>query len=132
MCLIVFLLCRRPPVSSRTATLFPYPPLFRSKRAGGKYALGHILFMEMDGHDSPLWPKPPVRNHPLATGNERRPFRPKVAIFTPFTRLKNRSEEHTSELQSLMRISYAVFCLKKKKKTQRNKTYTQRTKVRTK
>src|SRR3546814_16908373 len=47
-------------------------------RAGGKDALGQILFMEMDGHDSPLWPKPPVRNRPLATGNERRPFRPKV------------------------------------------------------
>src|SRR3546814_17760423 len=67
-------------------------------RAGGKDAMGQILFMEMDGHDSPLWPKPPVRNRPLATGNERRPFRPNIAIFTPFTRLNNHSPLHSEEL----------------------------------
>src|SRR3546814_8914891 len=79
---------RRPPRSTRTDTLFPYTTLFRSDDA--------------------------CRN---AIETEPAPFLgsfcPKQAKGTHFA---NRSEEHTSELQSLMRISYAVFCLKKKKK----------------
>src|SRR3546814_2587507 len=76
---------RRPPRSTRTDTLFPYTTLFRSFRP-----LSNILhccpFRRLGPFSVPMW----------------------LII------LSNRSEEHTSELQSLMRISYAVFCLKKK------------------
>src|SRR3546814_1780888 len=82
-CLFFFLMIRRPPISTRTDTLFPYTTLFRS------YA---------PGHDA-LSSGPAIPAIPLVGGKAG------VAI---------RSEEHTSELQSLMRISYAVFCLKKK------------------
>src|SRR3546814_7384468 len=83
--LVFFLMIRRPPRSTRTDTLFPYTPLFRSvprTRSGAPPGLSaepawlHCTMIEIEGV---------------------------------------RSEEHTSELQSLMRISYAVFCLKKKK-----------------
>src|SRR3546814_8150581 len=98
---------RRPPRSTRTDTLFPYTTLFRSvvrcviTRAGERFV-------------TPLT---------LAALSENK-------VYTNLFDLKDevemghiqlsreaRSEEHTSELQSLMRISYAVFCLKKKKKT---------------
>src|SRR3546814_4612573 len=78
---------RRPPISTRTDTLFPYTTLFRSaKRSGRRGSRSSCL-------------RSPSR-HPM--DRARRPACP------------SRSEEHTSELQSLMRISYAVFCLKKK------------------
>src|SRR3546814_2639946 len=97
---------RRPPRSTRTDTLFPYTTLFRSDPAPGKRL---------------------PRKHPLAHCRLR--SAPRRADAVPATRdaavcravpggtrrLRLRSEEHTSELQSLMRISYAVFCLKKKK-----------------
>src|SRR3546814_8803962 len=84
-----FLMLRLPPRSTRTDTLFPYTTLFRS-RAPCK----HFLHSERT-----------ARIHAL----------PLVPILTPALRqIDRRSEEHTSELQSLMRISYAVFCLKKK------------------
>src|SRR3546814_7032188 len=82
---------RRPPRSTRTDTLFPYTTLFRS--ASGK----SVRF--------PKAPGPTIFCPPLS-GRHLRSRRNSVM----------RSEEHTSELQSLMRISYAVFCLKKKKK----------------
>src|SRR3546814_18571489 len=87
--LFFFLMIRRPPRSTRTDTLFPYTTLFRSARPRRLAGVS--------------------RHHPRR--DERRPDaggrdRPARA---------SRSEEHTSELQSLMRISYAVFCLKKKK-----------------
>src|SRR3546814_15256875 len=91
---VFFLMIRRPPRSTRTDTLFPYTTLFRS------------IFGEQDVADrlgfyrAPDQQRRDVRHaghHRQAGGGER-------------------SEEHTSELQSLMRISYAVFCLKKKKK----------------
>src|SRR3546814_17142350 len=81
-----FLMIRRPPRSTRTDTLFPYTTLFRSDRRAGQRRAAAI-------DDDPL----------VA-----------VAEFEG-ERRGARSEEHTSELQSLMRISYAVFCLKKKK-----------------
>src|SRR3546814_8644072 len=78
---------RRPPRSTRTDTLFPYTPLFRSGHTLGKsIALAYVR--------SDL-AKPGTALEVLVLGERR-------------------SEEHTSELQSLMRISYAVFCLKKK------------------
>src|SRR3546814_8228812 len=91
---------RRPPRSTRTDTLFPYTTLFRSS-LGNPY-----LIVSGDGAQppaaSPAWTQHP----PFASGRRRR-FRPAAGSTV-------RSEEHTSELQSLMRISYAVFCLKKK------------------
>src|SRR3546814_20445515 len=92
-----FLMIRRPPRSTRTDTLLPYTTLFRSQQDGGGIAgqpgggrgggsgLGHL-------------PDSLQRWAVLRRGST-----------------STRSEEHTSELQSLMRISYAVFCLKKKK-----------------
>src|SRR3546814_14907797 len=88
-----FLMIRRPPRSTRTDTLFPYTTLFRSP-AGAQHQYGRgIGAFRLDGA---------FRRH-------RRPD------------VQRRSEEHTSELQSLMRISYAVFCLKKKKKKSQHK-----------
>src|SRR3546814_1972629 len=87
---------RRPPRSTRTDTLFPYTTLFRSRiRAAGISGLHH---------DTGLVPG-------FQAGADR--------VRRGLRHAARRSEEHTSELQSLMRISYAVFCLKKKKiKTQ--------------
>src|SRR3546814_4644105 len=80
---------RRPPRSTRTDTLFPYTTLFRSART--------IVRTKF----APCAPKT----------HETRTIRCLDKLLT----IASRSEEHTSELQSLMRISYAVFCLKKKK-----------------
>src|SRR3546814_10687574 len=98
---------RRPPRSTRTDTLFPYTTLFRS-----------IAFQDLD------------EIHPHLTGDVREYL---VSVLQAYSECRiwqclcdcsvdldrslfcHRSEEHTSELQSLMRISYAVFCLKKKK-----------------
>src|SRR3546814_9020119 len=77
---------RRPPRSTRTDTLFPYTTLFRSCCEWKRRR--EIAAKTRIGD-----PLPPAKRH----------------------QIKSRSEEHTSELQSLMRISYAVFCLKKKK-----------------
>src|SRR3546814_3686745 len=83
---------RRPPRSTRTDTLFPYTTLFRSLGAAVCTAV-YFVIAERTGETIP-----PLA---LAAGG--------LIVGT-------RSEEHTSELQSLMRISYAVFCLKKKKR----------------
>src|SRR3546814_8222881 len=94
-----FLMIRRPPRSTRTDTLFPYTTLFRSEdeaRALVRQCL----------------PRP--RRRPGEAGKQRRG--PVPVLLAPEDLGAQRSEEHTSELQSLMRISYAVFCLKKKKK----------------
>src|SRR3546814_6862414 len=110
---------RRPPRSTRTDTLFPYTTLFRSNHA-------------VAGPDDAAT-RGDRRGHALETENEkqcggevarldrdRQPVRHIHQCAPGFLLLRNissmrRSEEHTSELQSLMRISYAVFCLKKKK-----------------
>src|SRR3546814_2021440 len=84
---LLFLMIRRPPRSTRTDTLFPYTTLFRSPTSGSIQSSA---------------PPRSERVAPLLVWHHAATFR--------------RSEEHTSELQSLMRISYAVFCLKKKKK----------------
>src|SRR3546814_6581450 len=102
---------RRPPRSTRTDTLFPYTTLFRSADGVGAERVG--------GDD--------IRSR-LQIGardllDDRRPAERENVVIALLVALKaeragivgSRSEEHTSELQSLMRISYAVFCLKKKK-----------------
>src|SRR3546814_8637863 len=89
-----FLMIRRPPRSTRTDTLFPYTTLFRSKVALFFLAL-FPQFMRPDPNTAVV----------------------QALLLACVLSLAGRSEEHTSELQSLMRISYAVFCLKKKKTT---------------
>src|SRR3546814_1899131 len=94
---------RRPPRSTRTDTLFPYTTLFRS---GGSPAHSPGL-QPRDGRRWRRWWLRDSRWLPAIPGRSPpRGDRPG----------DRRSEEHTSELQSLMRISYAVFCLKKKKR----------------
>src|SRR3546814_7107765 len=97
-----FLMIPRPPKSTRTDTLFPYTTLFRSvtDRARPRSLLHRRrLLVEPRG-------KRAVGSHPPARVGGRQP--------ADTRRDRRRSEEHTSELQSLMRISYAVFCLKTK------------------
>src|SRR3546814_1521843 len=117
---------RRPPRSTRTDTLFPYTTLFRShdhlvrlvgaERAAGQHALQPLLVEFGDGVQA---------LHLRPRADDIAQFRPGEVgqiVQRPFAALAqrhHRSEEHTSELQSLMRISYAVFCLKKKKSNKR-------------
>src|SRR3546814_8878008 len=92
---------RRPPRSTRTDTLFPYTTLFRSAAPGPSTRagdFGEILVADFIEYVLGYWCPRQGR------------FEDRENRNVP------RSEEHTSELQSLMRISYAVFCLKKKKK----------------
>src|SRR3546814_6816055 len=102
---------RRPPRSTRTDTLFPYTTLFRSHRPETRHkALRRIRRSRHRAF--------PRRRRPRRA-SQRRPRRAPTCSAPP-----RRSEEHTSELQSLMRISYAVFCLKKKKQYNQVITYT--------
>src|SRR3546814_6839670 len=94
-----FLMIRRPPRSTRTDTLFPYTTLFRShpnfvrlETIAGRASNLRYMRQAMDRYDG---------------------------VDQPASGTTPRSEEHTSELQSLMRISYAVFCLKKKNKNKK-------------
>src|SRR3546814_17603553 len=100
-----FLMIRRPPRSTRTDTLFPYTTLFRSLMKMFKIAC-RIAGMLGCGGGPPTLFFPP-RCFETAGLKESECDHCHQCM---------RSEEHTSELQSLMRISYAVFCLKKKKK----------------
>src|SRR3546814_2463846 len=96
---------RRPPRSTRTDTLFPYTTLFRSQPDVQAHAGDHAV---LQGR--------PVRQGARAHRGLRAVRHQAIhARGAPRRDPKARSEEHTSELQSLMRISYAVFCLKKKK-----------------
>src|SRR3546814_5773232 len=95
---------RRPPRSTRTDTLFPYTTLFRS--------LLDLRIHEADGFVHDFDSQCPCRTSALRTD-----YRLTPGVSRRNSRKRRRSEEHTSELQSLMRISYAVFCLKKKKNT---------------
>src|SRR3546814_9846710 len=111
----LFLMIRRPPRSTRTDTLFPYTTLFRSPRQRKSCP-------KRRSTTSPKQSERPGRrvHNPYrfdrcchrAASHSRASFRP-------------RSEEHTSELQSLMRISYAVFCLKKNSNNNTNSTIIQ-------
>src|SRR3546814_4436285 len=102
---------RRPPRSTRTDTLFPYTTLFRSTQR---------LLQQGKDIDSGLQKALDFESVFTRLKEYRDPVGAALdALDKEFTRLDKifdeRSEEHTSELQSLMRISYAVFCLKKKK-----------------
>src|SRR3546814_10304258 len=95
---------RRPPRSTRTDTLFPYTTLFRSIEALSPVEQ-ELQADDGDRQGKEPGPVEPDRHSAARIGEE-----------CPDQERAERSEEHTSELQSLMRISYAVFCLKKKKK----------------
>src|SRR3546814_6286323 len=101
MLFLLFVFClmiRRPPRSTRTDTLFPYTTLFRS-------------FVRLSGSL-----KRPGFSGGVQGTYRQKPWQRDQTSCGDGVSLAGRSEEHTSELQSLMRISYAVFCLKKKKK----------------
>src|SRR3546814_3183101 len=96
---------RRPPRSTRTDTLFPYTTLFRSVNT-------LPLLFELD----PAQPVAAAIDDAQSTLLDALDHQRYTFGTLLVERIEQRSEEHTSELQSLMRISYAVFCLKKKKK----------------
>src|SRR3546814_1391461 len=104
---------RRPPRSTRTDTLFPYTTLFRSGRHGARGPRASAANAAGASAQAGRGTAPRAATG-AASGRPRRVRRSKPCA---------RSEEHTSELQSLMRISYAVFCLKKKKKNIESKTH---------
>src|SRR3546814_8339169 len=112
---------RRPPRSTRTDTLVPYTTLFRSSRTQGcpRRALCRA-------QESEIAPPADGQTHQVAAAmptGKGKPMRNSIIAATLAAIAAPRSEEHTSELQSLMRISYAVFCLKNKKyRTYRNNT----------
>src|SRR3546814_6222345 len=126
-----FLMLRRPPRSTRTDTLFPYTTLFRSLVADTLHPLRRvapgrrrrITWSAKRTARGALLGYYERESHQLADIDACLLVTPALqALLAPLRALLEqvllvqRSEEHTSELQSLMRISYAVFCLKKKKK----------------
>src|SRR3546814_2335111 len=102
---------RRPPRSTRTYTLFPYTTLFRSRCRGRRPAQAHLQHLEEDAEEG----RADRRALRPARGARARRLHPRLLRRAGRGACAVRSEEQTSELQSLMRISYAVFCLKKKK-----------------
>src|SRR3546814_10831672 len=134
---------RRPPRSTRTDTLFPYTTLFRSVWCRHHHDRRGIIGCSSGGRDAPSPARQarcgPVGREPhlrllrsdadperalvrrrsrRAENNRLTKLRESIRTGRGSRRAGNRSEEHTSELQSLMRISYAVFCFKKKKHKQ--------------
>src|SRR3546814_9192443 len=109
---------RRPPRSTRTDTLFPYTTLFRSKKVRPSQ---RITIAAMLASTTPSL---------IADSSPCRTAAPSAFTGGLSDTMTSRSEEHTSELQSLMRISYAVFCLKKKKKPKKQETDTKQTLIR--
>src|SRR3546814_20279814 len=96
-CLFFFLMLRRPPRSTRTDTLFPYTTLFRSEQ---------LIYVTVNREHNLII----VRTSDLEVLRDIEDLIKEMDKPT-----QQRSEEHTSELQSLMRISYAVFCLKEQR-----------------
>src|SRR3546814_4754016 len=109
---------RRPPRSTRTDTLFPYTTLFRSHQATEpRHALVDVASdgdATAGGREAGFAHARLARVRSVRTDVPRRALRQPRGEVPAGQRMAVRSEEHTSELQSLMRISYAVFCLKKK------------------
>src|SRR3546814_4723983 len=115
---------RRPPRSTRTDTLFPYTTLFRSYPGASaetvETSVTQVIEQQLTGIDGLMY----FSSSSTANGQARITvtFKKGTDPDTAQVQVQNkvqqalRSEEHTSELQSLMRISYAVFCLNKKKK----------------
>src|SRR3546814_10076383 len=131
ICWCFFLMIRRPPRSTRTDTLFPYTTLFRSGRGAGTAGRGLAPGVSADSPSPGLpgaWRRVAVNRKPthdlarydMAPAERDFGYRRRVSFHDGLIELKRsfagkrRSEEHTSELQSLMRNSYAVFCLTKK------------------
>src|SRR3546814_7126319 len=113
---------RRPPRSTRTDTLFPYTTLFRSQRRQRHAGKGKHEIDPEELHED----RRAAEEFDIGRGEH--PDRHEAADAAKARKERHhqcRSEEHTSELQSLMRISYAVFCLKKKKKKQKHDTHTE-------
>src|SRR3546814_7915719 len=108
MLFFFFLMIRRPPISTRSDTLFPYTTLFRSAPALGAAAPGAVLGDDGLGIELVL-----LQDRDQAARHD---------VVAAARAEGDRSEEHTSELQSLMRISYAVFCLKKKSSSKKHCT----------
>src|SRR3546814_10215337 len=118
---------RRPPRSTRTDTLFPYTTLFRSP--GNIWTSFVATTSDFASRKDERWW---IREGSIRSWYFQSSSRALARRYNDITGSKQRSEEHTSELQSLMRISYAVFCLKKKKtqdKTNKQKQSTNQTKT---
>src|SRR3546814_7878981 len=116
---------RRPPRSTRTDTLFPYTTLFRSGRPGDRAGrAGGGRNDDVVGLNAGLTPAAPARQADPAQIRRQRIVRTRRQYnqWVNNDTLEDYAQigEHTSELQSLMRISYAVFCLKKKNLTHDN------------
>src|SRR3546814_3837616 len=120
---------RRPPRSTRTDTLFPYTTLFRSS-----------VTLRINNSDIQTWTmSTSMQNYTASTNatggitvdytNDASGRDVQVDYIQVNGQTRQRSEEHTSELQSLMRISYAVFCLKKTNKTYRTRHIIQKVKT---
>src|SRR3546814_8748554 len=105
---------RRPPRSTRTDTLFPYTPLFRSALVADRHLGGGSPRRRASRIRITVLDQRQRHAHATVRPRGRLVENAQVDVGTRRRRLQGRSEEHTSELQSLMRISYAVFCLKKK------------------
>src|SRR3546814_3842774 len=114
-----FLMIRRPPRSTRTDTLFPYTTLFRSDQGDLRHRRLHPVG---ERYDAANLGQSPARDGVGAGGRRSQLCAGRIGVRRgqPDS-MAARSEEHTSELQSLMRISYAVFCLKKKKVQKKHK-----------
>src|SRR3546814_3191597 len=111
---------RRPPRSTRTDTLFPYTTLFRSHNEVRSWRPPPLTRAPGSSDRlSRLRPQSPQTKSILRGYRHRHPIDACIAENLARQPGVRRSEEHTSELQSLMRISYAVFCLKKKKITKK-------------
>src|SRR3546814_19955953 len=106
---LFFLMIRRPPRSTRTDTLFPYTTLFRSPRLALRLQVDRRAAVYGDDQFIVALSRPGEADMGSVHPRLQRP-----------RQFPARSEEHTSELQSLMRISYAVFCLKKKTTVNQN------------
>src|SRR3546814_8304004 len=110
ICVFFFLLRRRPPRSTRSDTLFPYTTLFRSA-SGSRSATTEIAIQTMVGKSTTFSPS---RSGDRMTSPTCVRFTGARTLLAETVAASVRSEEHTSELQSLMRNSYALFCLHKK------------------
>src|SRR3546814_10562732 len=122
-----FFMIRRPPISTRTDTLFPYTTLFRSRCPAGDQIARQQRHVMRDQADELLRGKDHVRDrivlalHAVEHGAHHELCRINAGNDD---RTEREIGRDTSELQSLMRISYAVFCLKKKTKQERRRNTT--------